>query len=128
PGWDYVALGHYHVHRQIAPRAWYCGALDYTNLNPWGELREERAVKLPGKGMIEFDLETGTHAFHALRVSRPFIELDTIDGAGVGASELDARIAAAVAKVRGGIEDKVIRVVLRDVPRNVARDLDVRNL
>jgi len=40
--WDYVALGHYHVHRSVAPNAFYSGSLDYTSSNPWGELSEER--------------------------------------------------------------------------------------
>ncbi|MDX2058805.1 MAG: DNA repair exonuclease, partial [Gemmatimonadales bacterium] len=35
-GWSYVALGHYHVMREVKPRIWYAGALDYVTPNPWG--------------------------------------------------------------------------------------------
>jgi exonuclease SbcD len=128
PGWDYIALGHYHVHTQMGPRAWYCGSVEYTSTNPWLELREERIGKLPGKGLIEFDLETGKHTFHPLPVSRPYVDLPPIEGTGLGSTELDAHIAAAIARCSGGIEDKVVRLVLRNVPRHVARDLNHKAL
>ena len=58
PSWSYVALGHFHVHREIAPNAYYSGSVEYTSANPWGELAEERAASLAGKGLVEHDLET----------------------------------------------------------------------
>ena len=75
PQWSYVALGHYHVHREVAPNAYYSGSIDYTSANPWGELAEEHVAGLPGKGFIEFDLETGTHTFHPLPPSRVLVDL-----------------------------------------------------
>src|SRR3954465_6974651 len=42
--WDYVALGHYHVYRQIEANAFYSGSIDYTSANTWGELYEERVA------------------------------------------------------------------------------------
>ena len=63
------------MHRQIAPNAFYCGSIDYTSTNPWGEQVEERDAGLPGKGFIEFDLETGKHTFHHLEPSRRLIDL-----------------------------------------------------
>src|SRR5215208_106070 len=38
--WNYVALGHYHVHRQVEANAWYSGSIEYASANAWGELRE----------------------------------------------------------------------------------------
>lgn len=128
PGWDYVALGHYHVHHQVGPHAWYSGSIEYTSSNPWAELREERAGRIPGKGIVEVDLANGTHTFHPLPLARAFVDLPPIDGRGAGAVDLDAQIAAAVARCPGGIEDKVVRLVVRDVPRHLARDLDHRAL
>jgi len=124
PGWDYVALGHYHVYRRIADHVYYSGSIDYTSTNPWGELREERAAGLAGKGMIERDLRTGRQTVHPLVPSRPLRDLPAVDGAGRTAAELDAAIAAAVAAVPGGIDGAILRLVLRDVPRHVARELD----
>ena len=124
PEWDYVALGHYHVYKRVARRAWYSGSLEYTSPNMWSELREERAARLPGKGFIEFDLGTGKETFHPVTASRQLVDLPPIDGRGLGASELDVRIDAAVARCPGGIADKIVRLVLRDVPRHVARYLN----
>lgn len=127
-GWDYVALGHYHVYTRVAGHAFYSGSLDYTSTNPWGELAEERAAKLPGKGMIERDLATGKQTFHPLPVSRAFVDLPPIEGRGMSAADLDAAIQRAVTRVGGGIDGKVVRLVARDVPRHVARELDHKAL
>jgi DNA repair protein SbcD/Mre11 len=126
--WSYVALGHFHVYRQIAPNAYYSGSIDYTSANPWGELAEERQTGIRGKGLIEHDLETGAHTFHPLQGSRPLVDLATIQARGMSAADLDAAIAAAVERCPGGIEEKIVRVVARDVPRHVARELDHRAL
>lgn len=127
--WDYVALGHYHVYRKVGPNAYYCGSLDYTSSNAWGEYAEERAAKLPGKGMIERDLETGKQTFHWLPVTRKIIDLPALAGRGLSATDLDAAIAAAVEKCPdGGIDGKVVRLVAKDVPRHVVRELDHQRL
>ena len=126
--WDYVALGHYHVYREVAPNAYYAGSIDYTSVNTWGELYEQRVsgVKGGGKGFIERDLETGRHVFHPLPPSRPLVDLPPISAAGLSASELDQRLGAIVGTVAGGIDDKIIRATIRDIPRHVAREMDHR--
>ncbi|MFM8603071.1 MAG: exonuclease SbcCD subunit D [Gemmatimonadota bacterium] len=128
PGWDYVALGHYHVYRRIADHVYYSGSIDYTSTNPWGELAEERATKLPGKGFIERDLSTGKQTFHPLTPARPVLDLPAIDGRGMSAEGLDAAIQAAIARIPGGIDGKIVRVVGHQVPRHIARALDHRVL
>lgn len=127
-GWDYVALGHYHVYKRIADHVYYSGSLEYTSSNPWGELAEERAAKLPGKGMIERDLATGKQTFHPLPPSRPVLDLPPIEGRGMSAADLDAAIQQAVARVSGGVEGKIVRLVAKNVPRHIARDLDHKAL
>ena len=126
--WDYVALGHYHVYRQIEPNAYYSGSLDYTSANTWGELFEERAAGVPGKGMIERNLESGAQTFHPLPPSRPIIDLPPISARGLTVAEVDERILAAVNGCRGGIEDKIVRLIVRDLPRHIGRDLDHKAL
>lgn len=128
PGWDYVALGHYHVYKRIADHVFYSGSLDYTSSNPWGELAEERAQKLPGKGMIERDLATGKQTFHPLPPVRAFVDLPPIDGRGMSAADLDAAIQKAVGRLAGGIDGKVVRLLATDVPRHIARELDHKAL
>jgi DNA repair protein SbcD/Mre11 len=122
--WTYVALGHYHVYRQIARNAYYSGSLDYTSANVWGERIEERAAGLKGKGIIEHDLASGAHTFHSLPPSRELVDLPAVAARGLSVAEVDAAIAAAVDGCPGGIDDKVVRLVVRDIPRHVARELN----
>lgn len=124
PQWSYVALGHYHVHRRVAPNAYYSGSIDYTSANTWGELAEEREAGLPGKGFIEFDLETGVHTFHPLPPSRVLAELAGFSGRGMTGAELDGAIRSAVDGCAGGIDNKIVRLVVRDVARHINNDLD----
>lgn len=122
--WSYVALGHYHVYREVAPHSYYSGSLDYTSSNPWGELKEERENRIPGKGFIEHDLQTGAHRFHPVTPSRPLLDLDPIDASDMGAPEIDSALRARVDSVAGGIDDRVVRAVVRNVPRHIVRELD----
>ncbi len=122
--WSYVALGHYHVYRRVAPRAWYSGSIDYTSSNPWGELREEREQGVPGKGFVEHDLVTGEHHFHPVPPSRPLVDLPHIDASGMGAADIDAALRARVDTAPGGIDDRVVRATVWNVPRHVVRELD----
>jgi len=128
PRWDYIALGDYHVYKKVGPKAFYSGAIEYTSSNPWGELAEEQAQRLPGKWLLEWDLETARQRQHKIKRFREFHDLPPIEGRGMSSADLDAAIAAAVGAVNGGIHEKVIRLVARDVPRHVARELDHKAL
>lgn len=126
--WDYVALGHYHIHVAVGRNAFYSGSLDYTSLNVWFDKSEEEEQALKGKGFVEFDTETGRHVFHPVPVSREFLDLRPVSARDMSPAEVDAAIARSVGKVRGGIDDKVVRLVVQDIPRAVARELDHRAL
>ncbi len=126
--WDYIALGHYHVYRRIAPNQFYSGSTDYTSSNTWGDKIEEQLAGVPGKGIIEHDLATGAHTFHPLTPSREFIELPEVPARGLTAEEVNDEIRRAVETCPGGIDDKVVRIALRDVARHVVRQLDHRQL
>jgi DNA repair protein SbcD/Mre11 len=123
-GWSYVAFGHYHVRTQLGPRAWYAGSLDYVSTNPWGELREEAGRGAAGKGWLLVDLESGRAEPRAVELARRVIDLPALQGAGLGPEELQSRISERVAGAPGGIADQVVRLVVHDVPRHVARQLD----
>lgn len=122
--WSYVALGHYHVYREVATRAYYSGSLDYTSSNPWGELREEKEQRIPGKGFIEHDLVSGAHRFHPVQPARPLLDLEYVDASGMSAQDLDSAIKARVDTAPGGIDDRVVRLTVRNVARHVVRELD----
>ena len=128
PRWDYVALGHYHVYREIAPNCYYSGSLDYTSANTWGELVEEKQARLPGKGLIERDLDTGHHRFHHVPPSRALVDLPPVNARGMTAAEADIAIRDAIEQCPGGIDDKIVRLLVRDVPRHIVRELDHKAL
>ena len=123
-GWSYVALGHYHVMREVRPRVWYSGALEYVTPNPWGELYEQKKSGVPAKGWLLVDLDTGKVEKQFIDPARKLIDLERIEGRERSAAELDREIAEHLAAVPGGIENKLVRQVVHDVPRHVARDLD----
>ncbi|MBA2292384.1 MAG: DNA repair exonuclease [Gemmatimonadales bacterium] len=122
--WSYVALGHYHVQHQVRERIWYAGALDYVSPNPWGELREERERAIPGKGWLLADLASGTVTPHFIEPPRRVIDLRTIDAGDFASAELDRMLEEAVESVPGAIDDAVVRQVVINVPRTMARELD----
>jgi DNA repair exonuclease SbcCD nuclease subunit len=126
PRWSYVALGHYHVHRKVADNAYYSGATDYTSNNTWAELTEERMEHLPGKGFVEWHFESATALFRPLPSSRAFIDLPPISADELTISEIDDRIRTAVEYCEGGIDDRVVRLRIHDMPRYLARELDHR--
>jgi exonuclease SbcD len=126
--WSYIALGHYHVYRQITEDAYYSGSLEYASTNPWGELAEQKASKIRGKGIIEHDLDTGSHKFHPLTPARELLDLGPLRARGMTAPELDVAIREIVEDVPGGIDGKMVRLLVYDVPRHVTRGLDHRML
>jgi hypothetical protein len=122
--WDYVGLGHYHVARDLAPNCWYAGALDYVGTNVWGELRDEADSGRAGKGYLLIELPGARVQFRAVAPARRFLDLPAIRGDGLTAKEIDARIAAAVDGATPAIDGQVARLVVYDVSRATARDLD----
>ena len=126
--WDYIALGHYHVYRRLAPNQFYSGSLDYTSTNTWGERIEEGMAGLPGKGIIEHDLASGVHTFHPLPPTREFVDLPAVSARGLTTEEVNDRIRDTVEAGAGGVEGKGVRLVVRDLPRHITRQLDHRQL
>lgn len=126
--WDYVALGHYHVYREIAPNAYYSGSTEYTSTNVWAEVDEQREKGIRSKGFIEHDLDTGAHEFHQISLNRTVIDIPEVSAEGLSAAQLSEAIAEAVEKCDGGIEDRIVRLIVRDVPRHVLRDIDHRKI
>jgi exonuclease SbcD len=122
--WDYVALGHYHVYQQIDTNVYYSGSIDYTNLNVWSEVYEERLGGVKGKGFVERNLATGDHTFHEIEPSRPLVDLKRISAAGLTVAEIDQKIQTTIEGFRPGIDDKIVRLVVTDIPRHMARELD----
>ena len=123
---DYVALGHYHVVTKVEPNAWYAGALEYVTTNPWGESRERGAAKRAGqKGWLLATLAPSLSVqFRPVAHERRVLDLEPLEGTGLEAAELDAAIAQRLQAVKGGIDGQMVRLVVHNVARVTARDLD----
>ncbi|PYP38404.1 MAG: hypothetical protein DMD48_09595 [Gemmatimonadetes bacterium] len=128
--WDYIALGHYHTAQSIAANAWYSGSLEYLPPNPWGQIQDEAAQRAAGKGKKErngkgyllVELPGARIAFRPIAPARRHVDLPPIRGAGLNAKELDAQIAERVKAAK--IDDQIVRLLVWDVDRATARDLD----
>lgn len=120
-GFDYIALGHFHVAREMGPRTCYSGSLDFVSSNPWGELLERSE-----KGFILADLAARTHEFHPIETVRPFLDLPSVDATGMTPADVNAAIAAVVEAAPGGIDGKVVRLVVTGIDRQMSRELDFK--
>jgi len=126
--WSYVAMGEYHIHRKLHRNAYYAGAIEYTSFNIWGELQEEKEARLKGKGIVEYDLDEKKKTFHPLAPARQLVDLPLVSGRGATAADVDAAIRQNVETWPGGIDEKIVRQVVIDLPRHVSRELDQRAL
>ncbi|MCH6547370.1 MAG: DNA repair exonuclease [Gemmatimonadetes bacterium] len=125
--WHYVALGHYHVAQQVTANAWYAGSLEFVGLNPWGELREGARLGWgDAKGWLLVTLQSrrAKVEFQSVEKSRRHVDLASIDGAGKTAADLDALISENVDGIPNGLDDQVVRQLVTNVTRPVARELD----
>ena len=94
--------------------------------NPWGELIDEAREGREGqKGWLLVDLDNGVEVeFRPVPLARRLIALPEIHASELSAEEINAQIRDSVEAVRDGIDDQVVRQVIFEVPRPVARDLD----
>jgi len=131
--WNYIALGHYHTAQSVATNAWYSGSLEYLPPNPWGQLQDEAAqrgtrggrkgkLERTGKGYLLVDVKSARVSFRPITPVRRHLDLPPVQAAGLNAKELDAQIAERVSAAK--IDDQIVRLLVWDVDRTVARDLD----
>jgi len=129
--WDYIALGHYHTAQSIAANAWYSGSLEYLPPNPWGQIQDEAALRhaknakaIAGKGYLIVELPGARVTLRPIGPARRHLDLPAIQGAGLNAKELDAQIAERVNASKPPIDDQIVRLLVWNVDRATARDLD----
>lgn len=114
--WDYVSLGHFHGYTELAPNMFYSGSIDFTSSDPWSEIATP-------KGFVERDLATGEHVLHENPPSRAWVDLPRIELENPSPAAVDAAIANAVESI-GGVDGKVVRLVVAGVPRSTRHSLD----
>ena len=115
--WDYIAFGHYHTFTKLADNAYYSGSLEYSSTNIWSEAD----VK---KGFIEYDLDNREMIkFHEVE-TRDVIDIRKIDAEGLTAEELNTMITNRIKGISGGHVNKIVRLVIENLPRSVQSDMD----
>jgi hypothetical protein len=122
--WSYVAWGHYHVQVEVAPRQWYAGSLEYTSNTLWSELHVEEQLAKPGKAWLLVDLASGQVERRPVALARRVIDLPHLDAEGMDPAELSRALTRSVESVPGGITGSIVRQVVSNVPRSVAREID----
>jgi DNA repair exonuclease SbcCD nuclease subunit len=124
PAWDYIALGHYHVTHAVADNARYAGSLEYLPPNPWGQLQDQAERGVKGKGYLLVELPGLRVTQRTVTPARRHVELEPIRAAGLTAKQIDEQIAAAVKQSKPAIDHNVARLLVWDVARATAHDLD----
>lgn len=119
--WDYVALGHVHAFEQVAFNAAYSGAAEHTSPNIWVDYGSDR-------GFLEVHLPGPHYAFHKLTSPRYVAVLEEIDAFGIEASDVMERILERLNGVSGGIEGKILRLIVNGISRATLRQLDHKEL
>ena len=117
--WDYVALGHHHLLTELAPNMWYPGGIERTSATVWMEEDD--------KGFLLYDTETGRAEFQPVE-TREILDLNWIEAKGLSASEVDDAVQASVETIPGGVRGKMVRLVITDVPRQLARELNHKRI
>lgn len=110
----YVALGHFHGTKQVAPNAWYCGAPDRVSISESGE----------EKGFLEITVD-GSHYKAALKPldGRPYADLPPIDATGLTSDQVRDAVRQAVARLPDGA---VARQRVNQLEPTLRGSLDLR--
>lgn len=113
--WDYVALGHYHEHRKVRDGVCYSGS---TERMGFGELGHK-------KGIVHLDLDSKKIGFEPLD-TREMVDLPEIDASGWTSSEI-VKAARDIISSRS-IDDKIVRLIVRNIERDAYRSLDIPSI
>jgi len=112
---SYIALGHYHGQAQVANNAWYSGSVEYFRFS---EAKDD-------KGLLLVDLDSGDVEQIPVKEKYMF-DLAPIDCGDLSSREIEEAVAAVCEKER--IDDKIVRLRLKDASREAYRSLSQRFL
>ncbi len=119
--WDYIALGHVHLHRTVGLNAAYSGSIEHTSANIWGEAKDL-------KGFLEVSLPGVKRTFHPLTSPREIVMLEPIDADGLEPDDLMIVVKDRTDSIPGGLDGKIVRLEMKNVSRECYRHLDHKEL
>jgi DNA repair protein SbcD/Mre11 len=110
---DFVLLGHYHVHTQVADRIWYAGSTDTFSFADDPDRK---------KGILVLDTDTGACRHVPLEGCRPLATLESVQALGLSPAEVQERVLERAARVPEGA---VARLYLEGIEPEAYRLLDL---
>jgi DNA repair exonuclease SbcCD nuclease subunit len=113
---DYIALGHYHKYKKIRENVYYPGSTECLTFADAGEQ----------KGFIELEFSNKIrHTFIPVE-NRAMIDLPVVNCHGLTVNEVTKKIQDAISQV--GVDGKILRVVLKNIPLHIYRGIDLRGI
>lgn len=104
PLFSYCGLGDYHEHQQVAPNAWYSGAIEFTASDAWRECGQPH-------GWLLADTDAATVELQPVP-TRSHIDLPRVSAMDLTGAALTEQIMAGLAQVQ--VEGAVVRQVVTD--------------
>lgn len=111
---DYIALGHYHQRYDVTRNASYSGSTEHFSFAEAGQ----------PKGFFHIDLERRKRDFIELPV-RPMVDLGPVDARGLDPASLRDELETLLSQ---DLEGKIVRLVVRNVPRTLYVTVDFKRL
>lgn len=113
---DYIALGHYHVPMQPAPKAWYAGSTERYGFGDWDVT--------PGYTLVTMgDPGTAVEVEHIDLPARPMITLKPVYGSnGSRAQDIVDKVIAQLGDT--ATPEAMVRVEVRETERPVRREVE----
>ena len=112
---DYIALGHYHVAMQPAPKTWYAGSTERFGFGDWDVTPGYTLVTMGNPG-------EDVQVEHIDIPARPMITLKPVYGTGLRARDIVDRILTLLQA--DSTPDAMVRVELRETERPVRREVE----
>ena len=116
PGFDYIALGHYHGQEQVADRAWYCGSQEYCSYNEIRDVKGGLLVNTEGHRVDHFDLPC-----------TPMLDLGTIRCDGLTGAEIGKAICEHLQGPATAGEFPLCQLALDGISPEASRAIDPRD-
>ncbi|MDD3013646.1 MAG: exonuclease SbcCD subunit D [Candidatus Gastranaerophilales bacterium] len=118
--WDYVAFGHYHKFTELAPNAYYSGAIERTTTNIWQEADDK-------KGFIVYDFDKRECRHVSLSSPRKVIDIKKINAKELTAVDINQKIDEEISKITD-LDKSIVRITIENVDPVAMREIDYKKI